>query len=170
MRASLRLPCSTSASVITQKTSVVSTMDAAGARIGEPHLDQNEPAEFTACFAGLPPPSRAVVEACWNRGKLHDELGPIDAMADVVLAQPFNLRLIACAKVKTDQLGARSQAPRTDGWRSNCTLAHRMRSAAAQTGSCPQAAGATPWIDSPNVSRRWPDGVLVSHTRLAQRG
>ena len=66
-----------------KKYSVVSTMDAAGTRIREARIDQNEPAAFAAYFQSLPEPSRVVVEACWNWGWLYDELGEIDAVADV---------------------------------------------------------------------------------------
>jgi transposase len=93
-----------------KKYSVVSTMDAAGTRIREARIDQNEPAAFAAYFASLPEPSRVVVEACWNWGWLYDELGEIDAIEDVVLAHPFKTRLIADAQIKTDRLDARALA------------------------------------------------------------
>lgn len=93
-----------------KRYSVVSTMDAAGTRIREARIDQNEPAAFAAYFASLPGPSRVVVEACWNWGWLYDELGEIDAVEDVVLAHPFKTRLIADAQIKTDRLDARALA------------------------------------------------------------
>jgi len=93
-----------------KKYSVVSTMDAAGTRIREVCIDQNEPAAFAAYFQSLPEPSCVVVEACWNWGWLYDELGEIDGVADVVLAHPFKTRLIADAQIKTDRLDARALA------------------------------------------------------------
>jgi transposase len=89
---------------------VVSTQDAAGTRIREARIDENEPAAFAAYFKSLPEPSRVVVEACWNWGWLYDELGEIAEVDDVVLAHPFKTRLIADAQIKTDRLDARALA------------------------------------------------------------
>lgn len=93
-----------------KRYSVVSTMDATGARVSEARIEENEPAAFAAYVKRLPEPSRVVVEACWNWGWLYDELGEIDAVADVVLAHPFKTRLIADAQIKTDRLDARALA------------------------------------------------------------
>jgi len=49
-----------------KKYSVVSTMDATGARIREARIDENDVAAFAAYFKGLPETSRVVVEACWT--------------------------------------------------------------------------------------------------------
>lgn len=85
-------------------------MDATGARISEARIEQNEPAAYAAYFKRLPGPSRVVVGACGNWGWLNDELGEIDAVADVVLAHPFKTRLIADAQIKTYRLDARALA------------------------------------------------------------
>jgi len=93
-----------------KKYSVVSTMDATGARVREARIEDNEPAAFAAYFKNLPERSRVVVEACWNWGWLYDELGEIADIEDVVLAHPFKTRLIADAQIKTDRLDARALA------------------------------------------------------------
>ncbi len=93
-----------------KKYSVVSTTDATGARINEARIDQNEVGAFAAYFKRLPEPSRVVLEACWNWGWLYDELGGLDGVGDVVLADPFKTRLIADAQIKTDRLDARALA------------------------------------------------------------
>lgn len=93
-----------------KRYSVVSTQDATGARVREARIEDNDPAAFAAYFAGLPERSRVVLEACWNWGWLYDELGEIEAVADVVLAHPFKTRLIADAQIKTDKLDARALA------------------------------------------------------------
>jgi len=93
-----------------KRYSVVSTMDATGARVREARIDDNEPAAFAAYFQHLPEPSRVVMEACWNWGWLYDELGEIEGVDDVVLAHPFKTRLIADAQIKTDRLDARALA------------------------------------------------------------
>ncbi len=49
-----------------RKYSVVRTEDATGNRVCSARIDQNEPAAFAGYFAGLPEPSRVVLEACWG--------------------------------------------------------------------------------------------------------
>lgn len=93
-----------------RRYSVVSTMDATGARVREARIDDNEPAAFATYFRALPESSRVVMEACWNWGWLYDELGEIEGVDDVVLAHPFKTRLIADAQIKTDRLDARALA------------------------------------------------------------
>jgi transposase len=93
-----------------KKYSVVSTMDATGARVREARIEENEVAAFAAYFKSLPEQSRVVVEACWNWGWLYDELGELEGVEDVVLAHPFKTRLIADAQIKTDRLDARALA------------------------------------------------------------
>src|SRR5438093_13256845 len=57
-------------------------------------------------FSGLGGPSKAVVEACWNWGRIHDELEELEGIEEVVLAHPYKTRLIADAQIKTDRLDA----------------------------------------------------------------
>jgi len=51
-----------------------------------------------------------VLEACWNWGRIHDLLQEIDAVEEVVLANPLKTRLIADAQIKTDGLDAKALA------------------------------------------------------------
>jgi len=69
--------------------SVVSTMDATGARVREARIEENDPAAFAAYFKSLPERSRVVVEACWNWGWLYDELGEIEDLSEMVLPITF---------------------------------------------------------------------------------
>src|SRR5438067_11341825 len=61
---------------------------------------------FRSIFASLEGASKAVVEACWNWGLVHDELEEIEQVEEVVLAHPYKTRLIADAQIKTDRLDA----------------------------------------------------------------
>jgi len=91
-----------------RKYSVVRTEDSAGNRVASRRIDQNEPAAFADYFAGLPEPSRVVLEACWNWGWLYDLLGELDQVEDRVLAHPYKTRLIADAQIKTDGLDTKA--------------------------------------------------------------
>jgi len=91
-----------------RKYSVVRTEDATGNRVCSARIDQNEPAAFAGYFAGLPEPSRVVLEACWNWGWLYDLLGECDQVADRVLSHPYKTRLIADAQIKTDGLDTKA--------------------------------------------------------------
>src|SRR4029077_16198781 len=55
---------------------------------------------------GLEGPSKAVVEACWNWGLIHDEIEELEQVEEVLLAPPYKTRLIADAQIKTDRLDA----------------------------------------------------------------
>jgi transposase len=93
-----------------KRYSVLCTVDADGRRVRAARIAQNEPAAFAAYFQRLPAPSRAVLEACWNWGWLHDLLGELAGIDSMVLAHPGKTRLIAEAQIKTDRLDAEKLA------------------------------------------------------------
>ena len=91
---------------IHKKYSVLCALDESGRKLREGRVEGNSARGFAQFFAGLEGPSKAVVEACWNWGLIHDELEELESVKEVVLAHPYKTRLIADAQIKTDRLDA----------------------------------------------------------------
>jgi hypothetical protein len=91
---------------IHKKYSVLCALDESGRKLREGRVEGNASSGFAEFFASLDGPSRAVVEACWNWGLIHDELEELEQVEEVVLAHPYKTRLIADAQIKTDRLDA----------------------------------------------------------------
>src|SRR5437016_3719829 len=91
---------------IHKKYSVLCAVDERGRKLREARIEGNSGCGFAQFFASLEGPSKAVVEACWNWGLVHDELEEIEQVEEVVLAHPYKTRLIADAQIKTDRLDA----------------------------------------------------------------
>jgi transposase len=91
---------------IHKKYSVLCALDESGRKLREGRVEGNSARGFGQFFAGLQGPSKAVVEACWNWGLIHDELEELEPVEEVVLAHPYKTRLIADAQIKTDRLDA----------------------------------------------------------------
>jgi len=91
---------------IHKKYSVLCGLDESGRKLREGRVEGNSATGFAQFFAGLEGPSKAVVEACWNWGLIHDELEELEPVEEVVLAHPYKTRLIADAQIKTDRLDA----------------------------------------------------------------
>jgi len=91
---------------IHKKYSVLCALDESGGKLSEGRVDGNSLEGFAQFFAGLGGPSKAVIEACWNWGLIHDKLEEIEQVDEVVLAHPYKTRLIADAQIKTDRLDA----------------------------------------------------------------
>ena len=89
-----------------KKYSVLCALDEGGHKLREARVEGNASRGFAQFFASLEGPSKAVVEACWNWGLIHDELEEIEQVEEVVLAHPYKTRLIADAQIKTDRLDA----------------------------------------------------------------
>ena len=85
---------------IHKKYSVLCALDESGRKLREGRVEGNAANGFAQFFAGLNGPSKAVVEACWNWGLIHDELEELDQVEEVVLAHPHKTRLIAEAQIK----------------------------------------------------------------------
>ena len=80
---------------IHKKYSVLCALDESGRKLREGRVEGNSARGFAQFFAGLEGPSKAVVEACWNWGLIHDELEELESVEEVVLAHPYKTRLIA---------------------------------------------------------------------------
>ena len=91
---------------IHKKYSVLCALDESGRKLSEARVEGNAASGFAQFFERLGGPSKAVVEACWNWGLIHDELEELDQVEEVVLAHPHKTRLIADAQIKTDRLDA----------------------------------------------------------------
>src|SRR4029077_15068542 len=91
---------------IHKKYSVLCALDETGRKLREGRVEANTSSGFARFFAGLDGPSKAVVEACWNWGLIHDQLEELEQVEEVVLAHPYKTRLIADAQIKTDRLDA----------------------------------------------------------------
>jgi transposase len=95
---------------INKRYSVLVAVDERGRELRRSRINGNEAAGFAQFFSSLEGPSKAVVEACWNWGRIHDLLQEIDNVEEVVLAHPLKTRLIADAQIKTDALDAKALA------------------------------------------------------------
>src|SRR5438876_1149025 len=91
---------------IHKKYSVLCAVDEVGKKVREGRVEGNSEKGFARFFAGLEGPSKAVLEACWNWGLIHDLLEEIEEVEEVVLAHPLKTRLIADAQIKNDRLDA----------------------------------------------------------------
>ena len=94
---------------------------------------------FAQFFEGLGGPSKAVVEACWNWGLIHDELEELEQVEEVLLAHPYKTRLIAEAQIRIDRLVAHALGTLLRG--NLVARAHVPR--ARDTGAQKSAAAAT---------------------------
>src|SRR5437763_8255282 len=70
---------------IHKKYSVLCAVDEVGKKVGEGRVEGNSEKGFARFFAGLEGPSKAVLEACWNWGLIHDLLEEIEEVEEVVL-------------------------------------------------------------------------------------
>ena len=77
-------------------------LDESGRKLREGRVEGNSQSGFAQFFEGLGGPSKAVVEACWNWGLIHDELEELEQVEEVLLAHPYKTRLIAEAQIKTE--------------------------------------------------------------------
>src|SRR5437016_14487271 len=75
---------------IHKKYSVLCALDESGRKLREGRVEGNSARGFAQFFAGLEGPSKAVVEACWNWGLIHDELEELEPVEEVV---PTHTRL-----------------------------------------------------------------------------
>ena len=91
---------------IHKRYSVVCALDERGRKLKEARIEPNSSSGFVRFFKELKGPSKAVLEACWNWGLIHDMVEEIDEVEEVALAHPLKTRLIADAQIKTDRLDA----------------------------------------------------------------
>ena len=93
---------------IHKRYSVACVQDESGKIIKRVRIEGNKAEGFRRCLNGEP--ARAVIEACWNWGKVYDSLESIEGIEEVVLAHPLKTRLIADAQIKTDKIDATALA------------------------------------------------------------
>lgn len=93
---------------IHKRYSVACVQDEAGRIVKRVRIEGNTEEGFRQCLRGEP--ARAVIEACWNWGKVYDTLEEIEGIEEVVLANPLKTRLIADAQIKTDKVDAAALA------------------------------------------------------------
>ena len=95
---------------IHKKHCVLSALNEAGERTLEAKIATNDREGFERYLRAVGGPCKAVIEACWGWGKVHDLLEATGLVEEVVLAHPFKTRIIAEAQIKTDKVDARSLA------------------------------------------------------------
>jgi transposase len=93
-----------------KRYSVACTLDAQGRKIREARIGANAPAAFAACFKAPDQPTKVTMEACWNRGVLHDLLETLGNVAGVILSNPAKNRIIAESMHKNDRFDAHALA------------------------------------------------------------
>jgi transposase len=95
---------------IHKRYSVLVATDERGRELIRGRVNGNTAFGFAQFFSRLEGPSKVVLEACWNWGRIHDLLQEIEAIEQIVLAHPLKTRLIADAQIKTDTLDASALA------------------------------------------------------------
>lgn len=95
---------------IHKRYSVLVAVEERGREVARSRINGNTTSGFAQFFRALTGPSKAVLEACWNWGRIHDLLREIECIEEVVLAHPLKTRLIADAQIKTDALDAKALA------------------------------------------------------------
>jgi len=95
---------------IHKRYSVCAAQDEQGRKLGVARVEGNTASGFAQFFQGLGDESKAVIEACWNWGKIHDLLVGLPGVVEVQLANPLKTRLIASAQIKTDRIDASALA------------------------------------------------------------
>jgi transposase len=95
---------------IHKRYSVCTAQDEQGRRLAVARIDGNAASGFAQFFQGLGGDSKAVIEACWSWGKIHDLLEELPQVVEVVLAHPLKTRLIASAQIKTDKIDSNALA------------------------------------------------------------
>lgn len=92
-----------------KRYSVVCVMDEAGTILADQRIDHAFPERF-AELLGKYTPCQVAFEATMNWGWLYELLEPIAGVERIVMANPWHVRLIAAAQVKTDKIDARKLA------------------------------------------------------------
>jgi transposase len=90
--------------------SFVSVLDAEGHIILERQIHHKEPGLFMELLEALPEPVAVVYESTFNWSWLYEILEKIPNVASITLANPYKVRLIAEAQIKTDKISSRTLA------------------------------------------------------------
>lgn len=93
-----------------KRYSVVCVHDAQGRLVQEQRVDHAFPEVFQRLFKEYPEPVAVVYESTLNWSWLYEILRPVKNVASITLANPYKVRLIAEAQIKTDKISARALA------------------------------------------------------------
>jgi len=93
-----------------KRYSVVSIQGAQGQIVQEERVDHQFPEVFQRLFRECPEPVSLVYESTINWAWLYEILEPVANVASITLANPYKVRLIAEAEIKTDKISARALA------------------------------------------------------------
>ncbi len=85
---------------------VCAAQDEQGRKLGGARIEGCSAAAFAQYLATLQGPCQAVIEACWNWGKVYDLLETLPQIQETVVANPLKTRLIGEAQIKTDKIDA----------------------------------------------------------------
>lgn len=89
-----------------KRFSQIHVLDHDGNTAWKGRIDDNDPAAFEGLVARLHGPCRAVFEASMNWHVLYDLLSSIPGIEEVIMANPFKVRLICDAQLKNDKVDA----------------------------------------------------------------
>ncbi len=89
---------------------MISIQDEKGLTVQEQRVDHAFPELFERLFREYREPVAVVYESTVNWSWLYDILGPLENVSSITLANPFKVRLIAEAQIKTDKISARALA------------------------------------------------------------
>jgi len=90
--------------------SFVSILDAEGQLMLERRIPHKQPELFRELLEALPEPVAVVYESTFNWSWLYEILEKISNVASITLANPYKVRLIAEAQIKTDKISSRTLA------------------------------------------------------------
>lgn len=93
-----------------KRYSVVSIQDDAGAIVLERRIEHNDPFAFSEVVQALPGRVKVVYECGLNWSWLYEVLEQIKEVESITVANPYKVRLIAEAQIKTDKIDARKLA------------------------------------------------------------
>jgi len=89
-----------------KKYSVVSIIDDLGQPVDQRHITHQNPALFAELFSGLDQPVKVVFENSLNWSWLYELLEQIESVEQIILANPYKVKLISEAQIKTDKIDA----------------------------------------------------------------
>lgn len=93
-----------------KKYSVVTVVDENGKLVKEVRINHQYPENFRKLLKSLDGPMKVVYESGFNWSWLYEILERIENIESITLANPYKVRLIAEAQIKTDKISSRTLA------------------------------------------------------------
>lgn len=93
-----------------KRYSIVSIQNSEGSIVQERRVEHAFPELFGGLFGECPEPVAVVYESTLNWSWLYEILQLLSNVSSITLANPYKIRLIAEAEIKTDQISARALA------------------------------------------------------------